>query len=179
MKGSKPHERGLMTGRFHPFHLEHLRYFHWVREQCETVIIGITNPDFRSIKRDDRDSHRHLPEDNPYTYTERLMMIRQALHCEGVSLENICIVPVPLHDPEVWSAYVPADTVAFVVAYSPWEHSKAERMNDAGMTVVVDDSQARGISGSRIRELMKTNGDWQSLVPQGVANYLARKPLEH
>ena len=127
------------------------------------------------IVRDELNEHRHLPEENPFTYTERLIMIQEALREEGYAMERVFLVPFPIHDPERWRYYVPRGTAMFVVVYSPWERRKADRMRQAGFEVVVEDNLAKGITGKRIRELLTTGGEWERLVPPAVARFLRRK----
>ena len=170
------HKFGMMLGRFQPFHLEHLRYFRLVWEQSECVIVGITNPDPDAILADGLSNHRHLPEDNPLTYIERLMMIQDTLHDEGYPMERVFIVPMPIHHPDRWKFYLPADTVIFVVVYSPWELQKAERLRAAGYKVQIVDTLKKGISGQRIRSLIRSNGKWEDLVPPAAVRHLRQRP---
>lgn len=171
---AKRHELGMIHGRFHPFHNEHLRYFRWAWELCEHVIIGITNPDPSAIVTNATSAHRHRAQDNPFTYFERMMMIREGLQAEAYPLDRILFVPFPIHHPERWRHYVPEETTHFVTVYSPWEQQKADRLRAAGLQVSVRDSLDKTISGQRIRELLATDGDWEPLVPRGVAAYLRR-----
>ena len=97
---------GMILGRFQPFHLEHLRYFKLVFEQSDKVIVGITNPDPSTIQADKASDHRHLPEANPLTFTERLIMIQEALRDAGYPMERIFIVPIPIHHPDRWQYYI-------------------------------------------------------------------------
>ena len=166
---------GMILGRFQPFHLEHLRYFKLAFEQSDRVIVGITNPDPSTILADEASDHRHLPEENPLTFTERLIMIQEALRDEGYPMERIFIVPIPIHHPDRWKHYIPVDTAIFVVVYSPWEQKKAERLRSAGFKVVLVDHLEKGISGQRIRSLLESNGDWEKLVPAAVARFMQRK----
>jgi nicotinamide mononucleotide adenylyltransferase len=159
---------GMIHGRFQPFHLEHLRYFQIAWEQSEKVIVGITNPDPSAIVEDPLSDHRHRPEDNPFTFTERLMMIQGTLVDEGFPLERVLIVPLPIHHPDRWRYYIPPDTVMFIVSYSPWECRKAQRIREAGYDVIEVDSLKKGISGRDVRATMKSGGDWESLVPPAV-----------
>jgi len=117
---------GMIHGRFQPFHLEHLRYFRIAWEQSENLLVGITNPDPSTIVADHLSEHRHQPDDNPFTFTERLMMIQECLREEGFPMDRIFIVPLPIHHPERWFSYIPPGTAMFVVAYSSWEHKKAK-----------------------------------------------------
>ncbi len=163
---------GMIHGRFQPFHLEHLRYFRTAWEQCENVIVGITNPDPSTIVEEPESEHRHLPGNNPFTFTERLMMIQESLRDEGYPMERIFIVPFPVHHPDRWPYYVPAGTAMFVVVYSAWERGKAGRMRAAGLNVVTIDGYRKTISGSEIRSLLAGDGDWDHLVPPAVERFL-------
>ena len=166
---------GMIHGRFQPFHLEHLRYFRMAWERSENVLVGITNPDPSAILEDDLSDHRHLPEENPFSFTERLMMIQGTLREQGYDMERIFITPFPIHHPERWTYYVPPGTVMFVIAYSPWEIQKAARLRRAGLDVVVEDALTRTISGRQIRKLLASGGDWEHLVPPTVARFLQGK----
>ena len=167
---------GMILGRFQPFHLEHLRYFRLVWERSERVIVGITNPDPSTIRADESSDHRHLPEENPLTFIERLAMIQDTLRDEGYPMERIFIVPIPIHHPDRWRHYIPDGTTIFVVAYSPWEQKKADRLRRAGFEVVVVDHLKKQISGQQVRSLLQSDGNWQSLVPPAVTQHLKQRP---
>jgi nicotinamide mononucleotide adenylyltransferase len=167
---------GMIHGRFQPFHLEHLRYFHLAWEQSEKMIVGITNPDPSTIVVDESSDHRHLPEENPLTFVERLKMIQDTLHGEEYPMEHIYIVPMPIHHPERWRHYIPPDTAIFVVSYSDWERKKADRFRAAGYEVIEMDHLKKGISGQQIRSLIRANGNWEELVPQAVARFIRQRP---
>jgi nicotinamide-nucleotide adenylyltransferase len=166
---------GMIHGRFQPFHLEHLRYFRLAWKQSENVIVGITNPDPSTVVADELCSHRDLPDENPFTYTERLIMIRESLREEGYPLERVLVVPFPIHHPERWACYVPSGTVMFVVVYSPWEQRKVERLREAGLEVVVVDTLQKRITGQQVRSLIASGGGWEHLVPAAVARFLRRR----
>jgi len=167
---------GMILGRFQPFHLEHLRYFRLAWERSENVIVGITNPDPSTIIEDASSDHRHLTDDNPLTFIERLMLIQETLRSEGYAMERINIVPFPIHHPDRWRYYIPEETVLFVVAYSEWERKKAERLRKAGYEVVELDSLEKGISGQQVRTLFRSNGNWEELVPEAVARFFHDRP---
>lgn len=167
---------GMILGRFQPFHLEHLRYFRLAWDRSENMIVGITNPDPTTIVEDAANSHRHIPEENPLTFVERLIMIQDTLRSEGYQMERIYTVPVPIHNPELWRFYIPDGTVIFVVAYSEWERKKAERLRASGYEVVEVDSLPKGISGQEVRSLFRSNGDWEALVPKAVARFIRSRP---
>jgi len=162
----------MIHGRFQPFHLEHLRYFRLAWEKSESVIVGITNPDPAAIAEDPLSEHRHRPEDNPFTYFQRLAMIQETLRDEGYPLDRVHIVPFPIHHTDRWEHYVPPGTVMFVVCYSAWERAKAQRLREAGYEVVQIDSFEKGISGQEVRARLVSGGDWESMVPPAVERFI-------
>ena len=70
--------RGMIHGRFQPFHRGHFEYLQGAADASDEVFVGITNPDPTRVKPEPSDPLRHLPESNPYTYAERLLMVEAA-----------------------------------------------------------------------------------------------------
>jgi cytidyltransferase-like protein len=165
----------MIHGRFQPFHLGHLEYLKGAAARCEEVFVGITNPDPERVKPEASDPLRHLPESNPYTYVERLLMVKAAAGDTGIEAERLHVIPFPINEPELWRAYVPEDAVQFIRLFSDWGGAKVERLRAAGYEVVVlDEGAEKEISGAEVREAMRTGGDWERLVPPGVATLLKR-----
>ena len=165
----------MIHGRFQPFHLGHLEYLRGAAERCEEIFVGITNPDPERIKPEASDPLRHLPESNPFTYVERLLMAKAAAHDAGIDLRRLHVIPFPVNEPELWHAYVPGDVVQFIRLFSDWGGTKLERLRDAGYEVVVlDEGAAKEVSGADVRSALREGGDWESLVPPGVADVLKR-----
>jgi nicotinamide-nucleotide adenylyltransferase len=167
--------RGMIHGRFQPFHNGHLEYLRGAAEHCEELFIGITNPDPTRIKPEDSDPLRHLPESNPYSYVERLLMVKAAAQDAGLDLGRLHVIPFPVHEPELWHAYVPVDVVQFIRLFSDWGGTKLERLREAGFEVVVlDEGAEKDISGADVRAAIRDGQDWERLVPRGVAGVLRR-----
>ena len=167
--------RGMVHGRFQPFHLGHLEYLRGAAERCEEVFVGITNPDHERIKPEASDPLRHLPESNPYTYVERLLMVKAAAQDAEIDLSRLHVIPFPVNEPELWHAYVPDDVVQFIRLFSDWGGTKLDRLRDAGYEVVVlDEGAAKEISGAEVRAALREGGEWESMVPPGVAQVLKR-----
>ena len=72
------HDVAVFIGRFQPFHNGHLDYLRRAAERSDEVFVGITNPDPARIKPEAADPLRHLPESNPFSYVERLLMVKAA-----------------------------------------------------------------------------------------------------
>src|ERR1700758_3300621 len=94
-----------VTGRFQPVHRQHLELFLEALATSDRLIVAITNPDPGARQPRAESAHRHLPESNPFTFWERLRMVRAALAGAGVTDDSVDVVPFPLHRPEVWPHY--------------------------------------------------------------------------
>jgi cytidyltransferase-like protein len=160
----------MIHGRFQPFHNGHLEYLRGAAAPSDEVFVGITNPDPQRIKEEPSDPLRHLPESNPFTYVERLLMIEAVAEDEGIRAH---VTPFPVNEPELWPAYVPADVVQFIRLFSDWGGTKLERLREAGYEVVVlDEGSEKEVSGADVRAALRGGGDWEHLVPPGVAHVL-------
>ena len=167
--------RGMIHGRFQPFHNGHLEYLKGAAGRCKEIFVGITNPDPLRVKPEDSDPLRHLPESNPYTYVERLLMVKAAAADGGVEPTRLHVIPFPVNEPELWSAYVPEDVVQFIRLFSDWGGTKFERLREAGFEVVVlDEGAGKEVSGIDVRQTLREGGDWKRLVPPGVAALIER-----
>lgn len=162
----------MIHGRFQPFHNGHLAYLLAAAERCERLLVGITNPDAARTRPEPDDPRRHLREANPFTYTERLLMIEAAV-AEADPAAPVHVVPFPITEPELWDDYVPAGTVQYLRLFSPWGRTKAERFRARGFDVVVlDEGAAKGVSGEEVRAAMRRGDDWERLVPAAVAGVI-------
>ena len=165
----------MIHGRFQPFHLGHLEYLKGAAERSEAVFVGITNPDPTRIREESSDPLRHLPESNPFTYVERLLMIEAAAVDEGIPVH---VIPFPVNEPELWDAYVPRSATQYLRLFSDWGGAKLERLREAGYDVVIlDEGAEKQISGSDVRTAMREGGDWEALVPAGVARVIREHDL--
>jgi nicotinamide-nucleotide adenylyltransferase len=171
--------RGMIHGRFQPFHVGHLEYLQGAAERCDELFVGITNPDPERIKPEASDPLRHLPESNPFTYVERLLMVKAAAADAGVAAERLHVIPFPVNEPELWRAYVPDGVVQFIRLFSDWGGTKLERLRAAGYEVVVlDEGAEKEVSGADVRRALREGGNWDRLVPPGVAAVIERLTRE-
>jgi nicotinamide-nucleotide adenylyltransferase len=160
----------MIHGRFQPFHNGHLEYLHGAAARADEVFVGITNADPQRIREEPSDPLRHLPESNPFTYVERLLMIEAVAEDEGIRTH---VIPFPVNEPELWPAYVPAGVTQYLRLFSEWGGTKLERMRRAGYEVVVlDEGVGKKISGVDVRAALRAGGPWESLVPPGVARVI-------
>ena len=165
--------RGMIHGRFQPFHLGHLEYLRGAAGRSEEVFVGITNPDPTRIRPEPSDPLRHLPESNPWSYAERMLMVKAAATDLALDQTRLHVIPFPVNEPELWAAYVPEGVTQYIRLFYDWGGTKLDRMHEAGYGVVVlDEGAEKQISGAEVREALRSGGDWESLVPAGVARVI-------
>ncbi|HKY12989.1 MAG TPA: adenylyltransferase/cytidyltransferase family protein [Gaiellaceae bacterium] len=165
--------RGMIHGRFQPFHLGHMEYMRAAAGRSHELFVGITNPDPTRIRPEPSDPARHLPESNPWTYAERLLMVKAAARDLGLDLARVHVIPFPVNEPELWPAYVPDGVTQYLRLFSEWGGTKLERLRDAGYEVVVLDQGAeKEISGADVRAALREGGDWESFVSPAVAQVI-------
>jgi cytidyltransferase-like protein len=168
-------KRGMIHGRFQPFHNGHLEYMRGAAERSDELWVGITNPDPARILPEASDPARHLPESNPYTYDERLLMVKAAAGDLALDPERVHVIPFPVNEPDLWSAYVPEGITQYLRLFSAWGGEKQERLLAAGYEVVIlDEGAEKQLSGSEVRAAMRSGAEWEPLVPAGVVRVLRR-----
>jgi cytidyltransferase-like protein len=167
-------DKGMIHGRFQPFHLGHLEYLRGAAARSDEIWVGITNPDPTRVKPEPSDPARHLPESNPWNYWERKLMVRAAAGDIGLAHERLHVIPFPVNEPELWPAYVPTGVTQYLRLFSEWGGTKLERMREAGYEVeILDEGVEKEISGADVRTALREGGDWESLVSPGVARVIA------
>jgi nicotinamide-nucleotide adenylyltransferase len=160
----------MIHGRFQPFHNGHLEYLRGAAARSDRVFVGITNPDPRRVREEPSDPLRHLPESNPFTYTERLLMIEAVAKDERL---RVHVIPFPVNEPELWPAYVPDGVTQYLRLFSEWGGTKLDRMRDAGYEVVIlDEGAEKAISGRDVREAIREGREWEPFVPPAVARVI-------
>ena len=155
--------RGLFVGRFQPPHLGHVHAIKTVLAECDELVIVVGSAQYS-----------HTLE-NPFTAGERVEMIRQALAEENIELARVYIIPVPdVGEHSVWVARVKSFCPSFHVVYT--NNPLVRRLfEEGGYEVKSVNLYQRDLEmGTRIRELMLKGGDWESLVPRSVAEYIKR-----
>jgi cytidyltransferase-like protein len=172
---------GVIHGRFQPPHKGHLEYLLAGKEKCDFLYIGIANPDPGLTAANSSNPQRSLPNSNPFSYWERLLMLREAMLEAGVSRQAFEIVPFPINYPKLIKYYVPSDATFFVTIYDEWGHEKVKVLRSLGITVDImweRPMSDRLTTGTEIRSLMKKQEPWQHLVPNAVFSVVKQLNLE-
>ena len=172
---------GVIHGRFQPLHLGHMEYLLAGKKRCKFLIIGITNPDPGMTADHPANPQRSLPVSNPFTFHERLLMVRESLLEAGIRRNEFDIVPFPINYPEMLKYYVPMDARFFVTIYDEWGRAKVALFHSLGLDVEVMWERAaseRLTSSTEVRRLIGTGGEWQHLVPPAVVRIIQELKLD-
>jgi len=153
--------RGLLIGRFQPFHHGHLSVLREIRTNRpnEELLLAIGSA---------QDSYTWR---NPFTAGERMEMIGRALR----EAELTGVVPVPIPDIDrhaVWVRYVESFLPHFERVYT---NNPLTRLlfEQARYTVESPRLVDRALfEGETIRGLMAAGGEWKSHVPGAVVRFL-------
>jgi nicotinamide-nucleotide adenylyltransferase len=148
--------RGLYIGRFQPYHLGHQAVLQKISEEVDEIVIVIGSA-----------QESHTPE-NPFTAGERIDMISAALE----SLRGRCFV-IPLQDVlrnAIWVDHVTSMVPRFDVVFSN-NPLVVQLFCEAGVEVRKPPMyQREKYSGTTIRRLMLSGGNWRILLPNAVAS---------
>lgn len=172
---------GVIHGRFQGLHHGHMEYLLEGKKRCEFLFIGITNPDTGLTRENDTDLKRTKTEENPFTYYERLLMIKDAMLEAGVDRKEFEIVPFPINVPEFIKFYVPLDALFYVTIYDDWGKYKLDTIKSLGVktdlmwTRTLDE---RFTSGKDVRKLIAADQPWEHLLPTSVSTYIKNHGLD-
>ena len=155
--------RGLMLGRFQPFHKGHLALAKQILSECDELVIIIGSAQFNFIDKD------------PFNAGERVLMIHEALKEAGIDLSRCYIIPIVNDENNArWLAYLRSMIPPFDVLYSGNDFVKyLARSQDPG--IAIEDpafAEKDEYNGTNIRHLMQGGKPWEHLVPPAVAKVI-------
>lgn len=143
--------RGILIGRFQPFHNGHDRIVDEIIAEVDEIIIGIGSADASHEQR------------NPFTAGERIMMIRKTIEDRDVTTYTVPIEDLNRHS--VWVSHVKSMSPRFDVAYS--NNPLVVRVfEEEGVEVRQTEMFDRDdLKGSDIRQRMIDGQAWEGDVP--------------
>jgi nicotinamide-nucleotide adenylyltransferase len=153
--------RGLLIGRFQPFHGGHLEVVRKIRaERSEaSLLIGVGS------------AEESYTWENPFTAGERLEMIDRAL--AEAKVGGVLLVPIAdISRHAMWVNYLEALLPTFDRVYTnnPLTRILFERSGYIVESPPLFDRSR--YEGARIREQLADGGEWKGAVPPAVAAYL-------
>ena len=149
--------RGLMMGRFQPFHLGHLELVKQILDECDEVIIAVTSSQFNYLEKD------------PFTAGERIEMIHNSLKESTLDLTRCFIISVENQfNVATWASYLKSALPHFDKVYSGNDYVSM-LLSDSGISVVVPKFLDRNqYNATRIRLMIMSDEKWEDSVPNAV-----------
>ncbi len=154
-------KRGLLIGRFQPFHLGHLKGIEHISKEVDELIILIGSAQY---------SHSLS---NPFTAGERVMMVHAALIQNGFDLSRYYILPLmDTNDNRIWVAHLVTSVPAFETAYT---HNPLVKrlLFESNINVKSHALYNREVlTATEVRKRIFNNKNWEELVPPSVAKVI-------
>lgn len=145
---------GLLIGRFQPFHLGHLEAIQFALLKVEKLWIGIGS------------SNKSPEKNNPFSAEERKEMILSSIS-ESIS-KQIQIFPIPdLDNHKKWIENIDSIVPEFDIVFTNDELTQSLYSKLGKNVIPVPFKQRENLSGTNIRDKIKSDQNWQSLVPEG------------
>ena len=167
----------IIHGRFQPPHNGHLKYILEALKQTEHLFVGICTPQICTPEESTKTGYPCTEELNPFTYQERVDMLRASLKEAGANLYDCSFIPFP-SDYKNISELIPRVTVFLMSVTSPHDTKKIEYIKSLGYKVkpIIEINDAREESGEKIRNSIKNKTDeWKKLVPPAVVEFISKK----
>lgn len=174
-------EIGVVFGRFQILHLGYMEYILAAKMRCRKLIIGIGNPDMEHLQFNRSQEGCMRQKLNPFTYYERMEMIKGAMEDFGIAREAYDIVPFPLEDPPVLPSYVPKNAVYYMNVMDEWSGEKRSMLENMGFRVEIlrfGEASEKKAHSSDVIESMSKNHKWDQSVPKTVAAYIRENNLD-
>ncbi|MCW6160173.1 MAG: nicotinamide-nucleotide adenylyltransferase [Candidatus Micrarchaeales archaeon] len=156
LAGPRPYAKGMLVGRFQPFHLGHLEATKYALSMCDRLVVCIGSSQTSGTLH------------NPMDAGTRIEIIRAALDAAGVARERIEFLEVPdFGSDSTWINYIRNRHSDIEVVFS--ENEWVQRIfNSEGIEVRVPPLLRRAeLSGTAIRNMILEGRPWQHLLPRG------------
>lgn len=174
--------QGSVHGRFQGVHLDHEKYILEAKSRCTHLFVGLVSPLADSAQNQASPARRYDPDNNPFSYLERCMMIRACLLGAGWRDADYTIHPFPIDQPRLIPGYLPppAEIKLYLNVYSDWSHHKAQVLEQLGYQVELlnQDLKNRQATGSELRRRLRNGDDFGELVSPEVAAVIGRLNLQ-
>ena len=152
---------GLLIGRFQPFHLGHLDALQFALSKVDKLWVGLGSSNLPPQK------------DNPFSAEQRQEMILSSI--DDAMKEKISIYFIPDLDNHMkWIEKIDTIVPKFDIIFSNDEltnHLYSKR-NTQVMTIPF--LKRDKLSGTRIRDLIISDQNWNDLVPEGTKHFLEK-----
>ena len=152
---------GFLIGRFQPFHLGHLEAVNFALSKVDQLYIGIGSSNKSNQLR------------NPFTSEERNEMIVSSL--DEKTLQRVSIYDIPdVGDHSKWIQSIDKIIPKYDTVLSNDDFTQSLYEKNGKKIIPVSLKLREDLSGTNIRKLIQTDGNWEDLVPNGTKNVLLK-----
>ena len=151
-------KKGLILGRFQPFHLGHLKLIEAVKDDNLELIICIGS------------AQEGRTKDNPFTIEERRIMVEAMVSCLDCEYQIYEIPDVNSND--LYVSHLETFVPEFDTVYSG-NSLVLKLFKAAGYRTVMPEMVNREVwEGAAIRQAMMENGEWETAVPHQIVDII-------
>lgn len=165
-----------ISGRFQPFHLDHLRYALAASERGETLVVAVTNPAGPREAASESAAHRSQLESNPLSFFVRQELILGSLMEAGLDPKRIRVTPMFLEDLDFARHFLPSGALHLLSDCDEWQHEKLKRLTGAGFRAEFVIQHEKNMTGTEVRRRVKDGEPFEHLLPNFVAEYILSNP---
>ena len=152
---------GLLIGRFQPFHLGHLDALQFALSKVDKLWVGLGSSNLPPQK------------DNPFSAEQRQEMILSSI--DDVMKEKISIYFIPDLDNHMkWIEKIDTIVPKFDIIFSNDELTNHLYSKRNIQVMAIPFLKRDKLSGTRIRDLIISDQNWNDLVPEGTKNFLEK-----
>ena len=152
---------GLLIGRFQPFHLGHLDALQFALSKVDKLWVGLGSSNLPPQK------------DNPFSAEQRQEMILSSI--DEVMKEKISIYFIPDLDNHMkWIEKIDTIVPKFDIIFSNDELTNHLYSKRDIQIMTIPFLKRDKLSGTRIRDLIISDQNWNDLVPEGSKNFLEK-----
>ena len=145
---------GLLIGRFQPFHLGHLEALQFALSKVDKLWLGLGS------------SNKPMEKTNPFSVEERKQMIMSSIDDSIKNKSSIYSIP-DLDNHVKWIENIDTIVPDYQIVFSNdpmTEHLYSKR--DVNVMTIPFFKRDQ-LSGTRLRDLIKSDQKWDDLVPEG------------
>ena len=152
---------GFLIGRFQPFHLGHLEAVNFALSKVDQLYIGIGS------------SNKSNESRNPFTADERNQMIKSSL--DETTMQRISLYNIPdVDDHSKWTESIDKIIPKYDIVFSNDDFTHRLYEENTKKIISVALKSREDLSGTNIRRLIQSDGNWKDLVPNGTKNILLK-----
>lgn len=145
---------GLLIGRFQPFHLGHLEALQFALSKVDKLWLGLGS------------SNKSIEHNNPFSAEERKKMILSSINDSMKNKITIYFIP-DLDNHVKWIEKIDTIVPSFDIVFSNdplTDHLYSKR---SVQVMTIPFLKRDQLSGTRVRDLIKSDQKWDDLVPSG------------